>query len=114
MIMRIPNTIFDRGLIEICKIRRSEDGIKANEIDIADNVEIEILEPERPDYIFPHAEPVSAPTHIGLILEPLDTIQKQDILYRTGKDSPQFPRMLIINLYLESGCQILELEQQMR
>ena len=110
--MRIPNTIFDRELIEICAIHRSEDGETSNPIHI--NVPIEILEPERADYIFPHAEAMSAPTHIGIILDPLDDIQKEDIIHRTERDDEaRFPRLFIINLYTESGNQILELEQTM-
>ena len=145
--MRIPNTIFDRELIEICAIHRSEDGetdepvffekdenrnpiLDDNGQKIPLGIPIEILEPERPDYIFPHAEAISAPTHIGIILEPIildsvgnpqkiSDIQKEDIIHRTGKhltekdSEAKFPRLFIINLYVESGVQILELEQTM-
>lgn len=107
--MRIPNTIFDRGLLELCSITRF-DG--ENTTTIHTDVPIEILEPERPDYIHPHAEAMSAPNHIGFILDPLDDIQKEDIINRTEKgDEAKFPRLFIINLYVESGCQVLELDQ---
>ena len=114
--MRIPNTIFDRGLLELCDIHRSMDGEvdkENNTTRILSDIPIQILEPERPDYIHPHAEPMSAPDHIGLILAPLDSIQKEDIIFRITRNSDQFPRLFIINLYVESGVQILELEQTM-
>lgn len=108
--MRIPKTIFDRELLETCRIERSMDGETAT-IEV-NSVEIEIFEAERPDYIHPTGEAMSAPTHIGHILDPLNNIQKEDIVVRTEKnDADKYPNLIIINLFTESGVQILELEQ---
>lgn len=116
--MNIPSTIFDRGLEEVCEIRRQDPEDSTNMTVISSNVKIIIQEAEQDDYILPTGEPLSSHDYDGFIINPetiFDSIEKEDIVFRTEKNNEtKFPRLFITDIQLLSGPLYLKLEQPQR